>query len=215
MLGPADTAEQRESVSYAVLTLMERLTPVERAVYVLREAFGYSHAEIAAILGRGEPAVRQLARRAREHVRERRRRFAADPGERRRVTERFLAASASGDLPALLAVLAPDVTLVADGGGRALAPRRPIKGADRVARFLLAITTEARRARFLRSVGVAPTADLHIELTQVNGGPGVVAVAAGTPVTALVLDVAEAAVRTVYLVANPAKLAGLRAGAAP
>ena len=217
LTGP-DVAEDvalAESVSLALLVVLETLSPLERAVFVLREAFGFSHAEIAAILGRAEPAVRQLARRAREHVRERRRRFAADPGERRRVTERFLAASAGGDLPALLAVLAPDVALVADGGGRALAPRRPIKGADRVARFLLAITTEARRARFLRSVGVAPTADLHIELTQVNGGPGVVAVAAGTPVTALVLDVAEAAVRTVYLVANPAKLAGLRAGAAP
>src|ERR671933_2505394 len=218
LLTGRDVAEDvalAETVSMAMLVVLETLSPLERAVFVLREAFGFSHAEIAAILGRGEPAVRQLARRAREHVRERRRRFAADPGERRRVTERFLAASAGGDLPALLAVLAPDVTLVADGGGRALAPRRPIKGADRVARFLLAITTEARRARFLRSVGVAPTADLHIELTQVNGGPGVAAFADGTPVTALVLDVAEGAVRTVYLVANPAKLAGLRASATP
>lgn len=207
----AEDVERAESVSLALLVVLETLSPLERAVFVLREAFGHSHAEVAAILGRDEAAVRQLARRARAHVAERRPRFAPEPAMCARVTERFLAACLGGDLPALLGVLAPEVTLVADSGGKALAPPRPILGADRVARFLAALAVPPRAERFFASVGIAPGSDFRIDLVQVNGGPAIVVVAGGTPVTAILLDVTDDAVQTIYLLANPEKLAGLRA----
>lgn len=137
----AEDVELAESVSLALLVVLETLSPLERAVFVLREAFGHSYAEIGAIIGRNEATVRQLARRAREHVAEGRTRFDADRATRQRVTEQFLAACDSGDLRALMAVLAPGVTLYADSGGRVRAPRRPIVGADRVARFFLSVWT--------------------------------------------------------------------------
>jgi RNA polymerase sigma-70 factor (TIGR02957 family) len=212
---PAEDAAMAESVSMAMLVVLETLSPLERAVFVLREAFGMPHAEIADVLGRKEEAVRQLARRARDHVRERRSRFDADQTEQRRVTERFLEATTTGDLEALMEVLSPGVTLVADGGGKALAPRRPVRGADKVARFLVTVATEERMARFLESVGSEPAPDLRIHLAQVNSGPGIVATSGGRPITALVLDVADGLVQTVHLVANPEKLAGVRAVQAP
>ena len=210
----AEDAAMAESVSMAMLVVLETLSPLERAVFVLREAFGMSHSEIAEVLGRKEEAVRQLARRARDHVRERRIRFDADQTEQRRVTERFLQATSNGDLEALMEVLSPGVTLVADGGGRALAPRRPVRGADKVARFLVAVAKEEQTARFLQSVGSEPSAEVRVHLAQVNGGPGVVITAGGEPITALVLDVSEGLVQTVRLVANPEKLAGVRAAGA-
>jgi RNA polymerase sigma-70 factor (TIGR02957 family) len=207
----AEDVALAESVSMAMLVVLETLSPLERAVFVLREAFGLRYAEIADILGRKEEAVRQLGRRARDHVREHRSRFDTDESEQRRVTERFLEATSTGDLEALVAVLSPEVTLVADGGGRALAPRRPIRGADKVARFLLAVATEERMARFLRSVGSEPiVADLRVRVAPVNGGPGILAVSGDKPISALVLDVSEGVVRTIHLVANPEKLAGVR-----
>ena len=211
----AEDAAMAESVSMAMLVVLETLSPLERAVFVLREAFGMPHAEIADVLGRKEEAVRQLARRARNHVRERRSRFEADQTEQRRVTERFLEATTTGDLEALMEVLSPGVTLVADGGGKALAPRRPVRGADKVARFLVTVATEERMARFLESVGSEPAPDLRIHLAQVNGSPGIVATSGGRPITALVLDVADGLVQTVHLVTNPEKLAGVRAVEAP
>jgi len=211
---PAEDAAMAESVSMAMLVVLETLSPLERAVFVLREAFGMPHSEIAEVLGRKEEAVRQLARRARDHVRERRIRFDADQTEQRRVTERFLQAVSNGDLEALMEVLSPGVTLVADGGGRALAPRRPVRGADKVARFLVAVANEEQTARFLHSVGSDPSAEVRVHPTQVNGGPGVVITAGGEPITALVLDVSEGLVQTVHLVANPEKLAGVRAAGA-
>ena len=207
----AEDVALADSVSMAMLVVLETLSPLERAVFVLREAFGLRYAEIADILGRKEEAVRQLGRRARDHVREHRSRFDTDESEQRRVTERFLEATSTGDLEALVAVLSPEVTLVADGGGRALAPRRPIRGADKVARFLLAVATEERIARFLRSVGSEPiVADLRVRVAPVNGGPGILVVSGDKPISALVLDVSEGVVRTIHLVANPEKLAGVR-----
>jgi RNA polymerase sigma-70 factor, ECF subfamily len=200
LTGPdiADEVEQAESVSMALLLVLETLSPLERAVFVLREAFAFSYGEIADAIGRSEAAVRQLARRARDHVRERRSRFEADQATRQRVTERFLTASKNGDFNGLMELLAPGVTLVADGGGRARAPRRPILGVDRVARFLVAATAR-------------PFPDQRILLAQVNGGPGLVVTSEGTTVATLVLDVADDRVQTIYLVANPDKLVGVRA----
>jgi RNA polymerase sigma-70 factor (ECF subfamily) len=194
----AAAVETVESVSLALLVVLATLSPLERAVFVLREAFAYSHAEIAEILGRGEPAVRQLARRAREHVEERRPRYDADEATGRRVTERFLAACDGGDLAALLAVLAPDVVLVGDGGDRAIAPRRPVEGADKVGRFLLGI-------RDKREPGV------RVLVASVNGDAGIViATATGEPIAAIGLGIASDRVRSIYLVANPDKLGGVR-----
>jgi RNA polymerase sigma-70 factor (TIGR02957 family) len=204
-----------ESVSMAMLVVLETLSPLERAVFVLREAFGMPHAEIADVLGRKEEAVRQLARRAREHVRERRTRFAADQDEQRRVTERFLEATAGGDLEGLMAVLSPGVTLVADGGGKALSPRRPVLGAEKVARFLVAIVGEEQTARYLRSVGSEPSGEVRVHVAQVNGETGLVITAGGEPISALVLDVVDGLVKTIRMVANPEKLAGLRGIEAP
>jgi RNA polymerase sigma-70 factor (TIGR02957 family) len=212
----AEDVALAESVSMAMLVVLETLSPLERAVFVLREAFGMPYAEIADVLGRKEEAVRQLAHRARDHVQERRSRFDADESEQRRVTERFLEATSTGNLEALMAVLSPGVTLVADGGGRALAPRRPVRGAEKVARFLLAVATEERMARFLRSVGREPiVADLRVSMAPVNGAPGILLVAGDKPISALVLDVSGGVVRTIHLVANPEKLAGVRGIARP
>jgi RNA polymerase sigma-70 factor (TIGR02957 family) len=207
----AEDVALAESVSMAMLVVLETLSPLERAVFVLREAFGMPYAEIADVLGRKEEAVRQLGRRARDHVQERRSRFDTDESEQHRVTERFLEATSTGNLDALMAVLSPGVTLVADGGGRALAPRRPVRGAEKVARFLLAVATEERMARFLRSVGSEPiVADLRVRVAQVNGGPGILVVSGNKPISALVLDVSEGVIRSIHLVANPEKLAGVR-----
>ncbi|MBA2713597.1 MAG: RNA polymerase sigma-70 factor [Rubrobacteraceae bacterium] len=208
---PSEDAAMAESVSMAMLVVLETLSPLERAVFVLREAFGMPYSEIAEILGRNEEAVRQLAHRARAHVHERRSRFDADQAEQRRVTERFLEATSTGDLEGLMAVLSPGVELVADGGGRALAPRRPVRGAEKVARFLLAVVTEEQTARFLESVGSDPSGGTRVHLAQVNGAPGVVITAGGEPISALVLDVSDGMVMTIRLVANPEKLAGVRA----
>ena len=212
---PAEDAAMAESVSMAILVMLETLSPLERAVFVLREAFGMPHSEIADVLGRKEEAVRQLARRAHDHVREGRTRFDADRTEQRRVTERFLEAATGGDLEALMAVLSPDVTLVADGGGRALAPRCPLRGANKVARFLLAVATEEQTVRFLRSVGSEPSGGVRVHPVRVNSEPGVVITSGGEPISALVLDVSDGVVQTIHLVANPEKLTGVRAVEAP
>lgn len=208
---PPEDAAMAESVSMAMLVVLETLSPLERAVFVLREAFGMPHAEIANVLGRKEEAVRQLARRAREHVRERRTRFDADRGEQRRVTERFLEAATGGDLEGLMAVLSPGVELVADGGGKALAPRRPVHGAEKVARFLVAIVGEEPTDRFLESVGLGSSGEVRVRMAPVNGETGVVITVGDEPISALVLDVYDGMVRTIRLVANPEKLAGVRA----
>jgi hypothetical protein len=114
-----------------------------------------------------------------------------------------------------MAILSPGVTLVADSGGKALAPRRPVHGAEKVARFLLAVATEERTARFLESVGSEPSGELRVHLAQVNGEPGVVLTTRDEPISALVLEVSDSMVRTVRLVANPEKLAGVRAVGTP
>ena len=205
VLTESDVAENvalAESVSMAMLVVLETLSPLERAVFVLREAFGMPHAEIAGILGRSEAAVRQLALRARGHVREGGARFETDQETRRRVTERFLEASLGGDVEALMEVLAPGVTLVADGGGRVRAPLHPVHGAEKVVRFLVAVATR-------------PGQDARAHIAQVNGGPGIVVSSEGVPVAVLVLDVDGGVVRTVHLVANPEKLDGVRGPTTP
>ncbi|MFE1046354.1 RNA polymerase sigma-70 factor [Streptomyces olivaceus] len=198
-----DTAEQAvlaDSVSLAVLVVLESLSPLERAVFVLREAFGYPYVEIAGMLERGEPAVRRLAGRARRHVDERRPRYDVDPAQRRDLTERFLAAAAGGDLAALLELLAPDVRLVGDSGGKSRAPLRELEGSDKVARFLQGA---ARKS----------VPDLTHRLLEINGGPALLVLSGGTPDSVFQLDVSGGRVQAVYIIRNPDKLRSLAAPA--
>src|SRR5687767_9411650 len=139
----AEDVELAESVSIAMLTVLETLAPAERAVFVLREVFDVPYADISAAVDKTPAAVRQIAHRAREHVAARRPRIQVDRAEQQRVVDRFLAALQTGDLQVLLDVLAPDVVLVADGGGEAAAFQRPVVGSDRVATFLSRFKTLA------------------------------------------------------------------------
>jgi RNA polymerase sigma-70 factor, ECF subfamily len=196
-----DTAEQAvlaDSVSLAVLVVMESLSPLERAVFVLREAFGYPYADIAAMLDRGEPAVRQLAGRARRHVEERRPRYDVDPVRRRDLTERFLAAAGGGDLQELLSLLAPDVRLVGDSGGKSKAPLRVLESADHVGRFLVGVAEK----------GVP---DITWRFLELNGGPAVLILSGGKPDSVFQLDVLDGRIQSVYVIRNPDKLRSLAA----
>ncbi|MFF3093528.1 RNA polymerase sigma-70 factor [Streptomyces cyaneofuscatus] len=199
--GPAvpDAAERAvlaDSVSLAVLVVLESLSPLERAVFVLREAFGFPYAEIATALDRTEAAVRQLAGRARRHVDERKPRYDVDPGERRDLTERFLAAASGGSIEQLMALLAPDIRLVSDAGGKAKAARRVIETADKVGRFLAAV-----------GQGVGPDWDMRV--AEFNGGPAVACFVGGKPDTFFQIEVRDGAIQCIYIVRNPDKLAGL------
>jgi RNA polymerase sigma-70 factor (ECF subfamily) len=197
-------AELAESVSVAMLVVLESLTPEERAVFVLREVFGFSHAEIGDALGRSPASVRQLAHRAREHVQARRPRFDVDWNQQREVTERFIAAASGGDLDGLMTVLAPDVTLLTDGGGKARAALRPIAGADKVARWVAGVAGRPW-------LGVE-FADMVLEPAEINGGPGHLVTAGGRPVAALTLAVADGRITAIQLLANPDKLTAIAAG---
>ncbi|MGW2489955.1 RNA polymerase sigma factor SigJ [Streptomyces sp. NPDC001606] len=189
----AERALLADSVSLAVMVVLESLSPLERAVFVLREAFGFPFAEIAALLDRAEPAVRQLAGRARRHVAERRPRYDVDPAERRDLTERFLVAAGGGDLEGLMSLLAPDVQLVGDSGGKAKAPVRVLHSADKVGRFLAAVSP-------------AGAATLSARFLEVNGGPAVLLLAGDEPVSLLQLDTADGRITSVYIIRNPDKL---------
>jgi RNA polymerase sigma-70 factor (ECF subfamily) len=195
---PDMPGELADSVSMALLVVFETLSPLERAVFVLHEAFGFSYPEIGQIVGRTDAAVRQLGHRARNNVQARRPRYATDRLARREATERFLHACLGGDLAELMAVLAPDVTLHSDTGGLTPGPRRAIFGADRVARL------------FASAVGRIP-AGTAIEYLDVNGSPAAAAVAGGRAYAVFVVDVeAESGlVSAIYVVTNPDKLAGI------
>jgi RNA polymerase sigma-70 factor (ECF subfamily) len=190
---PADKMETVESVSLALLIVLESLSPVERAAYLLRRVFDYDYGEVAAILDKSEPNCRQLVSRAEEHIRQRRPRFDPVPGEAERLTGEFLQACASGDLAGLVKLLAADAVLYSDGGGKVAAARVPIRGAERIARFLLGVTKKA-------------PADLAIRHVRVNGRPGVVVLAAGHVEQVITLEVADGQITTFFAVRNPDKL---------
>ncbi|WP_240360385.1 RNA polymerase sigma-70 factor [Pyxidicoccus caerfyrddinensis] len=191
----AKDVELAESVSIAMLTVLETLTPAERAVFVLREVFDMPYEEIAPALDKTPAAVRQIAHRAREHVAARRPRMRVDRAEQQAVLERFLAAVSSGDLQGLLDVLAPDVVLVADGGGLATAARRPVVGGDRVAGFLSRFPTLAPGAR--------------IATVWINGAPALRIDAAGDFDTAVSVVVESGRITRIYAMRNPHKMARL------
>jgi len=186
--------ELAESVSIAMLTVLETLGPAERAVFVLREVFDTPYDEIAEAVGKSTAAVRQIAHRARDHVAARRPRMRVSATEQQEAVERFLAAIRNGDLHGLLDVLAPDVVVVADGGGLAPAARRPIQGAERVAGLL---------------IGGLRAADVEVKPVWLNGSPGG-RIEIGGEVNAVVsFSVENARITRIYAVSNPHKLARL------
>jgi RNA polymerase sigma-70 factor, ECF subfamily len=186
-----------ESVSMAFLVLLESLSPIERAVYLLREVFDYGYDEIARIVRKTEANCRQLFARAREHVAQRRPRFKASTEENERLTGQFLQTIATGDLPGLVSLLSEDITVWSDGGGKATAARQPIHGADRVARFLLGLVKKA-------------PPDYKYRLARVNGRPGIINYAWGRVFSVIVLDIADGRIQSMYSVVNPDKLRHVR-----
>jgi RNA polymerase sigma-70 factor, ECF subfamily len=192
---PARSAELADSLSMAALLLLERLTPLERAVFVLREVFGFSYPEVAAAVGRSEAACRQLAARARRHMDAGRPRFEADRKEREELATRFFDALRNGDVDGLRQLLAADVEMVADGGGKAPALARSVFGADNVARVLVSV--------FPLLVKI----DARVEPRELNGQPGaIVRDRDGKVVGTLTLDMLGGRIQTIRSVANPDKL---------
>lgn len=197
----AEDVELAESVSMAMLTVLETLGPTERAVFVLREVFDVPFDEIAEAVGKSPAAVRQVAHRARDHVAARRPRVRVDRTEQERVVERFLDSLLTGDLQGLLDVLAPDVVAVADGGGLARAARRPVVGADRVVAFLLG--------------GLRKTAGaLSASAVWLNGAPAVRIELDGVLAAAVSVTVEDGRITRFYSVVNPSKLERVDAEAA-
>jgi RNA polymerase sigma-70 factor, ECF subfamily len=189
----ADDVLLAESVSMAMMLVTERLSPDERAVFVLREVFGFDYDEIAQAVGKSAAAARQVAHRARSAVQAHRPRYPTDAPAARAVAEKFMSAAVDGDLQGLLDVLAPDVVLLADGGGVKSAPARPVHSADKVARLLVG----------LREKGAA---NAEFRPAVVNGMLGMLGYADGALDTVAALDVADGRVRGIYLVRNPEKL---------
>jgi RNA polymerase sigma-70 factor, ECF subfamily len=192
---PERSAELADSVSMAALLLLERLTPLERAVFVLREVFGFSFPEIASAVGRSEAACRQLAVRARRHMDAGRPRFEADRGERERLAGRFFDAFREGDVDGLRELLAADAQMVGDAGGKAPQWGERLVGADRVARMLALIAPP-----FIRIGGT-------VQPREVNGQPGAIfRDRDGKVLNALALDILDGRIQTIRSVINPDKL---------
>jgi RNA polymerase sigma-70 factor (ECF subfamily) len=194
---PSWAGELADSLSLAFLVVLEELAPAERAAFLLHDVFDYDYSEIAAMLDRQEPSCRQLVSRARHRVGDRRHRFDVDRVHGQRLAERFVAACNTGDLGELMQLLSDDVVVWTDGGGAVKAALRPIRGADKAARFLIAVA------------GLIPeTAEVRHAL--VNGQPGVLVADDGVVATAVVFDVIDGEVVGVRVVSNPAKLSGVR-----
>lgn len=184
-----------ESVSMAMLVVLETLSPDERAVFVLREVFGFSHDDIASAVGKSATAVRQMAHRAREHVQSRRKRFEpVDPGKSEQITTAFLVAAATGDLDGLMAMLAPDVVFTSDSDGKVSAARRPVLGAEKVARLLIGLMSRAGE-------------EYTVELASYNSAPAVIVYRDNRPDSVFLIEVIDGRITNFYAMRNPEKLA--------
>jgi RNA polymerase sigma-70 factor (ECF subfamily) len=185
-----------ESVSMAMLVLLETLGPDERAVFVLREVFGFDYGEIASAVGKSVAAVRQIAHRAREHVHARRRRFApVDPEENARITAEFLAAAADGNVQAVTAMLAPDVVWTADSGGKATAARRPVIGARKVAAAVIGVVRRGMRMP-----------DVRLKMAVCNSAPAVVFYSGDQLEGVFTVEIVDGKITNFYVMRNPDKL---------
>lgn len=198
---PSSDVVLAESVSIAMLVLLETLSPDERAVFVLREVFGFDYGEIAEAVGKPAPTVRQVAHRAREHVRARRKwggasRKPIDPQRNAEITAQFLETAASGDVDALMAMLAPDATWMADGGGKVSAARKPVVGAERVARAITGL---------LRKAGT----HARIEMVTCNSAPAVFFYLDDQLDLVVTFEIADDKITNFYAVRNPDKLAAV------
>ncbi|MDX3377785.1 RNA polymerase sigma-70 factor [Streptomyces sp. ME02-6991-2A] len=200
MLGPAETAEQRESLSYAVLTLMERLTPNERVVYVLREAFDYPHRKIAEILDITEASCQQIFHRAKQHVARGKSRTEIDEAAARRIVEEFLAAATSGQTEPLVRLLTSDAIAIGDGGGKVPARTKPFEGALAVAKFMRGLFKPSKAKRDL----LGGSAEIHA--TTANGVPALVVVVGGRVAGVMCLEVTDDGIAAFRNQANPDKL---------
>lgn len=187
-----------ESVSMAMLVVLETLSPDERAVFVLREVFAFDYDEIGSAVGKSAAAARQIAHRAREHVQARRKRFEpVDPQQSEQITAQFLAAAASGDVDALIGMLAPDVKWIADGGGRVSAARKPVVGATKVARAIVGLVQR----------GLPRLADVRIELVTCNSGPALLVYSGDRLDIVITVEVVDGKIANFYAIRNPEKLA--------
>jgi RNA polymerase sigma-70 factor (ECF subfamily) len=198
---PLRQITDRESISMAFLVLLERLSPLERAVFLLREIFDYEYAEITQIIGRDEAACRQLFSRAKRHIREHRPRFPASPEAHAKMIDRFMAACVSGDIDGLTNLLAEDVTVWSDGGGKVSGARQPIYGREKVVRAILALMTHAPDGT-------------TFEASEVNGFPALLIRVKGQLTGVTTIEVRGDAIHAVRNVVNPDKLVHLKLPAA-
>ena len=183
----------------AMLLVLETLTPTERAVFVLREVFGFDYNEIAGAVGKSVATVRQVAHRAREHVHARRKRFEpVDSATTAEMTERFMTAAATGDMDGLMAMLAPDATWTADSGGKASAARRPVVGADKVAKVMVGLFRFTERM-----------ADVRVETAVYNGAPAVVVYSGDQLEGVFLVEIIDGKITHLYAMRNPDKLTGI------
>ncbi|KUI44008.1 RNA polymerase subunit sigma-24 [Mycobacterium sp. IS-1590] len=194
---PSSDVVLAESVSMAMLVVLETLTPDERAVFVLREVFGFSHDEIAGAVGKSAAAVRQMAHRAREHVQSRRKRFEpVDPKVSMEITERFFTAASTGDVDALLEMLTDDVAWTADSAGKVSAARRPVVGADKVARVLIGLVRVAGEAG-------------RVEPAMYNNAPALKLYLGDHFEGLITIEITKGRISHFYVMRNPDKLAGV------
>jgi len=191
--GMTDPAVQHESLTMAFLVLLESLTPLERAVFLLHEIFGYSHAETAEIVERSEEACRQVLSRAKKALQERRPRFTVNNKTAEQLTNQFAEAMRGGNIEALMTMLHSEAVLYSDGGGRTRAAINPIFGKDRVARFLVGVAR--KQGDELKRYGA-----------EINAHPGLLGFHNGTARTAITLDIVDGQIQTIYIIVNPDKL---------
>jgi RNA polymerase sigma-70 factor (ECF subfamily) len=189
---PAAAAELADSVSMAMLVVLETLSPLERATFVLREVFALPYDEIAETLGRSESAVRQLAHRAREHVHARQPRHRVDKARHNELTMRFMAAAGSGDFDKVVSLLAPDAVLISDGGGKKKAALRPIHGPEKIARWMFAV--------------IAENPNFEIRMATLNDDVAFIAYFDDEPDTVAFLETTDGLITELYLIRNPDKL---------
>lgn len=193
---PDDQAELADSLSMAFLLVLETLSPVERAVFILHEVFDYSYAEIATIVGKSVANCRQIGSRARKHIRAQRSRFVSSQEEREGIIQQFVQACQEGDLEGLFSVLAERATMYSDGGGKVTAARKPIEGAAKIAHFLISIYRKAPEG-------------ITADFAEVNGQPGIVAYLHDQPQSAWSFRIEDGKIQQIYVVLNPDKLMGV------
>jgi len=191
---PSSLPQLDESLSLAFLVLLERLSPVERAVFLLREVFDYEYSEVAKIAGQNEVNCRQIFRRARLHIKEMRPRFDASPALKEKLLREFLEASIRGDMNGLLRLFSSDITVHTDGGGKASALLNPVHGCEQAARLMVGATRKFKPENAV------------VTFVQVNGQPGLLSCVNGRVETVITVDVADGQVRNIYILRNPKKL---------